>query len=164
MLSLYLIYIVVAKGDSLSQSSANPRPWIVESRVLRGEIYDRQGEALAVDTVSGDQKSRSYPFGPLYAHIIGYDSRRLGKTGLEKAYDAELLGLRGSLVKRLSARWGLKGTRGNDLYLTIDNRLQQKAWDLLSPYTGAAVVLNPQTGEILALVSTPSFDPNVQNL
>jgi peptidoglycan glycosyltransferase len=164
LLSLYLIYIVVAKGGSLSQSSANPRPWIVESRVLRGGIYDRQGEALAVSTVSGDQNVRSYPFGPLYAHIIGYDSRRLGKTGLEKAYDAELLGLKGSLVERLSARWGIKGTRGNDLYLTIDNSLQQKAWDLLSPYTGAAVVLNPQTGEILALVSTPSFDPNEQDL
>ena len=67
-------------------------------------------------------------------------------------------------MKRLSVRWGLKGVRGNDLYLTIDNRLQQRAWDLLSPYTGAAVVLNPQTGEILALVSTPSFDPNQQSL
>jgi peptidoglycan glycosyltransferase len=164
LLSLYLVYIVVARGNSLSQSSANPRPWIVESRVIRGGIYDRQGEALAVDIVEGDQKNRSYPFGPLYAHIIGYDSRRLGKTGLEKAYDAELLGLKGSLVKRLSAYWGLKGTRGNDLYLTIDNRLQQRAWNLLSPYTGAAVALNPQTGEILALVSTPSFDPNEQNL
>jgi peptidoglycan glycosyltransferase len=164
LLSLYLIYIVVARGDSLSQSSGNPRLWIVESRVLRGGIYDRQGEALAVSTGSGDQNNRSYPFGPLYAHIIGYDSRRLGKTGLEKAYDAELLGLKGSLVERLSAHWGIKGTRGNDLYLTIDNRLQQRAWDLLSPYTGAAVVLNPQTGEILALVSTPSFDPNEQSL
>jgi peptidoglycan glycosyltransferase len=164
LLSLYLIYIVVARGDSLSQSSGNPRLWIVESRVLRGGIYDRQGEALAVSTGSGDQNNRSYPFGPLYAHIIGYDSRRLGKTGLEKAYDAELLGLKGSLVERLSVRWGLKGVRGNDLYLTIDNRLQQRAWDLLSPYTGAAVVLNPQTGEILALVSTPSFDPNEQSL
>ena len=67
-------------------------------------------------------------------------------------------------MKRLSVRWGIKGTRGNDLYLTIDNRLQQRAWALLSPYTGAAVVLNPQTGEILALVSTPSFDPNQQSL
>ena len=156
LLSLYLIYIVAVMGDSLSLSNANPRPWIVESRVLRGGIYDRQGEALAVGT--------SYPYGPLYAHIIGYDDRRLGKTGLEKAYDAELLGLKGSLVKRLSVRWGIKGTRGNNLYLTIDNRLQQRAWDLLSPYTGAAVVLNPKTGEILALVSTPSFDPNLQSL
>ena len=61
-------------------------------------------------------------------------------------------------------RWGLKGVRGNNLYLTIDNSLQQQAWSLLAPYTGAAVVLNPRTGEILALVSTPSFDPNLQSL
>ena len=74
------------------------------------------------------------------------------------------LGLKGSLVKRLEVRWGVKGVRGNNLYLTIDNRLQQQAWSLLPPYTGAAVVLNPRTGEILALVSTPSFDPNLQSL
>jgi peptidoglycan glycosyltransferase len=156
LLFLYLIYIVAISGPVLSRSSANPRLWIVESRVARGGIYDRQGEALASGT--------SYPFGPVYAHIIGYASRRLGKTGLEQAYDAELLGLKGPLVKRLEARWGVKGIRGNNLYLTIDNRLQQLAWSLLQPYTGAAVVLNLRTGEILALASTPSFDPNLQSL
>jgi peptidoglycan glycosyltransferase len=156
LLSLYIIYIIEVSGPILSRSGANPRNLIIESRVQRGGIYDRRGEALAMGT--------AFPYGPLYAHIIGYDDKRLGKTGLEKAYDAELLGLKGSLVKRLSVRWGLPGVRGNNLYLTIDNRLQQRAWDLLSPYTGAAVVLNPQTGEILALVSTPSFDPNQQSL
>ncbi len=79
LLFLYLIYIVAVSGPVLSRSSANPRLWIVESRVARGGIYDRQGEALALGT--------SYPFGPVYAHIIGYTSRRLGKTGLEQAYD-----------------------------------------------------------------------------
>jgi peptidoglycan glycosyltransferase len=91
-------------------------------------------------------------------------SRRLGKTGLEQAYDSELLGLKGSLLKELEVRWGIRGVRGNNLYLTLDNRLQQQACDLISPYTGAALVLNPQTGEILALASSPSFNPNPKAL
>ncbi len=160
LLSLYLMYIVIVRGDSLSRSSANPRPWMIESRVLRGGIYARQGETLA-DTAGG---VRSYPFGAVYANIIGYSSRRLGKSGLEKTYDSELLGLKGSLMESLKVRWGMKGLRGNDLYLTIDNNLQQRAAALLSPYTGAAVALNPQTGEILALASSPSFDPNLKAL
>ena len=164
LLALYLTYIVVARGNSLSQSSANPRPWLIGNRVIRGGIYARQGEALAVEAAAGEQKSRSYPFGPVYSHIVGYSSRRLGKTGLERTYDGELIGLRGSLLESLEVRWGVKGLRGNDLYLTIDNNLQQKAWSLLSRYTGAAVVLNPQTGEILALASNPGFDPNLQSL
>jgi peptidoglycan glycosyltransferase len=164
LLCLYIAYVVIARGDSLSRSSANPRPWLIESRVVRGGIFDSRGEALAIDTVSGEQKDRIYPLGAAYAHIVGYSDRRLGKTGLERAYDGELMGLRGSLVKSLEVRWGIEGQRGNDLYLTIDNRLQQRAYELLAPYAGAAVVLNPQTGAILALASTPSFDPNSWSL
>lgn len=160
LLCLYVAYVVIVRGDSLSRSSANPRPWMIESRIVRGGIFDSRGEALAKDTVSGGQKDRAYPFGPVYSHIVGYSDRRLGKTGLESAYDGELLGLRGSLAKSLEVRWGVEGLRGNDLYLTIDNRLQQRAHELLGPYTGAAVVLNPQTGAILALASRPAFDPN----
>lgn len=160
LLFLYLVYIVVDRGKSLSQSSANLRPWLVENRVVRGGIYARGGEALAESTGTGDNQRRSYPFGPLYAQLVGYNSRRLGKTGLEKAYDAELLGLEGSWMQGLEVRWGGTGLRGNNLYLTVDHPLQQRAMELLAPYKGAAVVLDPRTGAVLALASSPSFDPN----
>lgn len=161
---LYLFYLMMIRGPALSRDQANPRPWILENRVIRGGIYGRGGEKLAESIVQGEQIYRQYPYGSLYAHLIGYRSRRLGKTGLEYTFDRELLGLKGSLLKSLEVRWGVKDIRGNDLYLTIDHRLQEKAQDLLAPYSGAAVVLDPRTGEILAMVSTPGFDPDPERL
>lgn len=160
----YLIYFYVWKGPVLSQSSANPRNWLLENRVLRGGIYARGGEKLAETVFTGKHAYRNYPFGEMYSHVIGYDSKRFGKAGLERYYNYELLGIKHSLKKRIEMRWRLKGLEGDNIYLTIDHKLQKRAWSLLSPYKGAAVVLNPQNGEVLALVSTPGFDPDPQNL
>lgn len=160
----YLIYLVLVRGPALSKHGANPRPWIIESNVVRGGIYARNGEKIVESTIEGDKVKRKYFFPQQYAHLTGYHSRRLGKTGLERAYDEELLGIKGHSRRNLEARWGIKRTEGETLYLTIDHDLQMKAWELLSPYKGAAVVLDPRNGEILAMVSTPSFDPNINNL
>ncbi|NPV29790.1 MAG: hypothetical protein HPY58_09095 [Firmicutes bacterium] len=162
--SLYLVYVQIWKGPALCKNSANPRPWLLEKRVVRGGIYAREGEKIAESLRLGKGFFRRYRFGPLYAHLVGYESRRLGKAGLEEIYDHELLGMRGSIVKSWEVRWGLKEVRGNDLYLTISHKMQERAWQLLAPHRGAAVVLNPQTGEILAMVSTPGFDPNPREL
>lgn len=160
----YIVYLTVIKGPSLNSHSANPRPWIIENRVVRGGIFARGGEKLAENVPEGDHYRRRYLYPQAYSHLIGYESRTLGKTGLEAAYDEELLGLRGSLRKALEVRWGLRSHQGNDIYLTIDHRLQERAWELLSPYPGAAVVLDPRSGEILAMVSTPGFDSNPDSL
>lgn len=162
--ALYLTYLQLWKGPALARNSMDPRLWIMENRVERGGIYAREGEKLAESLRIEKQIRRRYLYGPLYAHIIGYKSRRLGKIGLEKAFDRYLLGLEGRLLESLLVRWGLGQHEGGDLYLTIDHKIQEKAWNLLAPVHGAAVVLNPQTGEILTLVSTPSFDPNPENL
>ncbi len=116
---------------------------------------------MAVTSTSGSAPKRLYPYGPVFAQLIGYSSVQFGKAGLEKAYDEELNGLRGSWMQSLEVRWGETGLHGNNLYLTVDPVLQQRAMELLSPYKGAAVVLNPQTGAVLALASNPSFDPNL---
>jgi peptidoglycan glycosyltransferase len=79
---------------------------------------------------------------------------------LEQIYNSQLLGLSGSLLKSLEVRWGVQGIKGNDLCLTINNSLQQKASQLLGARKGAVVAVNPQTGAILAMVSKPGFDPN----
>lgn len=162
--AIYLVYFVVWKTPTINRKSANPRPWILESRIQRGGIFARGGEKIAESLPGNGYFTRKYYYGSAYAHIIGYESKRLGKTGLESSYDEQLLGLKGSLKKSLEVRWGVRGLRGNDLFLTIDHGLQLKAWELLSPYRGAAVVLNPKTGEILALVSSPSFDPDPLSL
>jgi peptidoglycan glycosyltransferase len=160
----YLIYLVVIQGPTLSKHAANPRPWIIENRVVRGGILTRDGEKIAGSIIEGDSNKREYFFAQQYAHLTGYHSQILGKTGLESAYDEELLGLKGYSSRNLEARWGLGKIEGDSLYLTIDHQMQMKAYELMSSYKGAAVVLDPRTGEILAMVSTPSFDPNKDNL
>jgi penicillin-binding protein 2 len=128
---------------------------------------------------------RFYPDGPLFAHVLGYlreidkeelDKRSdmyragdfIGKTGLERQYDYKLHGTDGGKLIEVDAsgtRTRLLGDKasvpGKTLVLSLDKRLQKAAADALGDKIGAAVALNPQTGEVLAMVSKPDFDPNV---
>lgn len=129
--------------------------------------------------------TRAYPYDDLFAHVIGYvgrisdaDSKKLdkqlyagtdliGKTGIEKQYEDLLLGkpgyqsietnAYGDVIRKLDTK---PPVAGNDLYLSIDYGLQKKAHDLLDGRRGAVIAINPQTGEVLAFVSNPSYDPN----
>ena len=129
--------------------------------------------------------SRSYPYAELYAHVLGYvgpvaekDKResplylvpgfKIGKSGLEKSFDYKLQGTGGTVKLEVNAygrvmkeieRQG--GKEGESLVITVDSRLQKATYEAFGNNSGAAVVLNVNTGEILALVSTPSFDPNL---
>jgi penicillin-binding protein 2 len=128
---------------------------------------------------------RNYVHQDLFSHVIGYVGQvaqgelRLagelrsgdvvGKTGLERAYDETLRGTRGwnlvtvnNLGRRQGAAWvGREPEHGNGLVLTIDLKLQQVLRAALGDEAGAGVFMNPNSGEVLALVSTPSFDPNL---
>ena len=133
--------------------------------------------------------SRDYPFGESMAHILGYVSSvneaeakadedsllklpefKIGKAGIEKLFEKELRGKGGSLKLEVNA-YGrvmkeiekIDGIPGKSLSLTIDSRLQQKAYELFGEQSGAAVVLDVHTGEILAFVSAPSYDPNAMS-
>jgi penicillin-binding protein 2 len=127
---------------------------------------------------------RSYVHGDLFAHVIGYvgevgdaELARLGelrpgdivgKTGLERWYDPGLRGLRGwdlvavnNLGRRIGAAWvGREPSHGEPLELTLDLRLQRVLREALADEAGAGIFMDPRTGEVLALVSTPAFDPN----
>jgi len=130
--------------------------------------------------------SRDYPFGESMAHILGYVSSvsdkdiakdsdpllqvpefKIGKSGIEKLFEKKLRGKGGSLKLEVNA-YGrvmkeierIEGVAGEALYLTIDANLQQKAYEAFGEESGAAIVLDVNTGEILAFVSAPSFDPN----
>ncbi len=131
---------------------------------------------------------RSYPEGAAMAHILGhvgditpeelqvmfnlgYNARSvIGKSGIEQQYDLLLQGREGRAVRTVDARGRRVGDGniqlvppelGHNLVLTVDRRIQQLATDALGPRIGSVVVLRPNTGEILALVSYPSFDPNL---
>lgn len=157
----YMTYFELQGKSSLMSNSYNRRLKAYEEGIIRGSILDRDGEVLAVTKVKSGVTTRSYPYKRLYAHVIGYSNDMLGKTLLEAQYNDTLLGLNalGIVGNTMSLITGEPKT-GNNLILTIDHDLQSRARELIGDKRGAIVAINPKTGEILAMVSTPDYNPN----
>lgn len=155
----YLLYFNLFVADKISSNPYNMRQWDDEKSVVRGNIYDSNGLLLAetVRTESGEMK-RYYPEKNLYSHVIGYYSKVYGKSLIEREFDNMLLG-KGDISLNIG---DIK--RGFDVNLTINNSVQKSAYRAMNSRRGAAVAMNPKTGEILAMVSLPDFNPNAENL
>lgn len=154
VLITYLLWFNMFRAKEISTNSYNKRQWESEQRVIRGSIYSSEQVLLAETEVQGDARIRKYPRKNLYSHIIGYCSQVYGKTQLEMAYDNELVG-KGNINLSINEL-----SKGNNLYLTIIDELQEYAYDRLDGRNGAIVAIEPTTGQILAMVSLPDFDPN----
>lgn len=130
--------------------------------------------------------SRHYPFGAAFAHVLGYTgllseqdlasidiakyrgTYSIGKSGIEKTYEDQLHGkagfeqvetdARGRMIRQLDE---IASVQGQNLYLTLDAKLQMLAYEALQNHQGAVVAIDVKTGGVLALVSKPSFDPNL---
>ena len=132
-------------------------------------------------------ETRYYPYADQLAHVIGYVASvsedevgddlllqlpgfRIGKNGIERAFDKRLRGTAGSsrvevnaygrMIRELQRR---EGEPGDEVVLTLDMNLQRFAYDAMGLESGAAVIMDVHTGEVLALASTPGFDPNLFN-
>lgn len=141
----------------------NRRPDAVSGRIERGRIVDANGVVLAEET-NGPPRTRTYPLGREFGHVVGYASLTYGFAGLEAADDASLSGASLESPGDLR-RFGLNvvnraRARGADLELTLDARLQSAATGLMRGRTGAVLALRPEDGAVLALVSAPAFDAN----
>lgn len=165
LLIAYLTYFELFMKDSIINNSYNQRLNENESGVLRGSILDRNGKVLAKSRMSGDTQERVYPWGSLYSQIIGYDSRVYGKSLLEASCNAWLAN-KYDIHSILDISGKVAGYKpsGANVALTVDHELQVKAEKLMRNIKGAAVVINPRTGEILAMVSKPDFNPNDSEL
>jgi penicillin-binding protein A len=122
------------------------------------------GEPIATSTPVDDPfgYQRAYTAGPLYAHTTGYYSIVFGRTGLERAANDVLTGTADSLfLSRVQDLVTGRQPQGSSVELTLVPAVQQAAADALGGQRGAVVALDPTTGAILAMVSSPSFDPNV---
>jgi peptidoglycan glycosyltransferase len=133
--------------------------------IQRGRILDHRGEVLAYSREHNGHVYRYYPYGPAFAHTVGYTHPKFGTTGAEAAATEHL---NGATPEKLEA-WGELGRhlitqdkrpRGQDLTLTLDTELQLTAIRGLGSRRGAAVLLRPSDGALLVLASTPSYDPN----
>lgn len=159
-----LTYIQVIKADEYRKDGRNIRTLLEEYSRQRGQIV-AGGAQLAVSEATNDRLKyqRKYPQGQMYAPITGYYSTLYGSTGLERAADDVLNGSDPRLfVPRLSDLVTGRDPRGGSVAVTIDPKIQQAAYGGLTAkgFTGAVIALKPDTGEILAMASTPSFDPN----
>jgi peptidoglycan glycosyltransferase len=107
---------------------------------------------------------RRYPRGPLTAHVVGYSTAGRSRTGLERSLNDYLTASNSNLSTAVdNALDELRGKpiEGNDVVTTLDLEAQQVALDELGSQCGAVVALDPRTGKVLAMASTPSFDPNL---
>jgi len=172
------------------QSSKRRRPFesiplrlnLKDEEVARLAVNLHRFEGVEINA----RLTRNYPQGAHAVHALGYVSRiderdlskvseveyagstHIGKLGLEKFYEHELHGSVGVQQVEVNARGRTlrvlnesPPVQGNNLHLTIDSRLQKVAEEAFAEYSGAAVAINPNNGEILALVSMPIFDPNL---
>lgn len=153
----------------------------------RGIIYDRYGTKLADNVRQNDHWARLYPLGKDAAHLIGYVGEAgetevgllkstggkyelkdsIGRVGVEQQYESQLRGVNGGRLVEVNSDGSVarelghqEAIPGQDLHLTIDANLQTIAEEAFGDKKGGIVVSNPQTGEILALASAPSFDPS----
>lgn len=138
----------------------NKRPNAAELQVMRGPILDRRGMVLAAP-VPGDVWGRRYPLGEAAVHPLGYFHSKFGITAVERVCDPTLSGFTVESGNELlnKAIFATRKEEGAAVTLTLDERLQQKAYDLLGGRKGAVVVMQPRSGALLALVSSPGFDP-----
>jgi penicillin-binding protein A len=168
LLFINLNWIQAYKADDYRTSQYNGRVLISDYERQRGVIADAHGVVLARSVATDDNLKylRKYPLGAAFAPVTGYRPVQLGATGVEQAENDYLAG--NSDSQALDRFWDLfSDTKkpGGNVYTTIDKNVQQTAYNALlhndaGVKEGAAVVIDPSTGKILALASTPGYDPN----
>ena len=155
--------IQVFQADSLTADARNTRTLYDSYSVERGAILVA-GNPIAQSMPVGDDYKflRTYSNGPLYAPITGFIPLNGSPTGLEYALNGELSGTSDSqFFDKMNALITGQNPKGASVEVTIDPVAQQAAWDALGDLTGSVVVTEPATGRILAMVSKPSYDPNL---
>ncbi len=159
-LALYLVYFQLFKRADIENDSHNRRLWVNEDNIKRGSIYDRNGNILAYSEKDSDgSQYRVYNYGKSASSVTGYSSKTYGKTGIEKSYNKELLALSGENLSNFR-KMVVKNDTGYDVHLSLDQNIQEIVYEYMEDIKGSCVVMNPKTGEVLALVSNPSYDPN----
>jgi len=154
----------VFEAASLEDNKLNRRGLIEQQQVPRGLILERDGSTeLARSVPVGDGKrrtyTRTYPEGETFGHPVGYSYINVGESGIERARNDALTGDLnefGTIFRELQS----KEREGDDVVTTLDPAAQHQALDLPAGKAGSIVALEPQTGRVRVMASTPGYDPN----
>jgi len=164
-------WATVFDADDLEENPNNRRALIEEQTVPRGLIFARDGRTeLARNIARGPREDtprarnlrtfvRTYPEGPLFGHAIGYSYLRNGRKGLEQSENQNLAGQENEF-QSIFSQLRSQDREGRDLVTTLDPRGQGAALDALAGKKGAIVAMEPQTGRIRVMASTPTYNPN----
>ena len=128
----YLVYFMVVRAKLVVNSPYNQRQDAYADTIIRGSIVDKNGNVLAQTAVGDDgSETREYPYGEVFAHVIGYSDSKLGTTGLESVENFELLTSNSFFLEKLQNEFSEKKNRGDTVVTTLDANLQQAAYDAL---------------------------------
>jgi peptidoglycan glycosyltransferase len=151
-------YWAVVKAPELVRSPNDPAVIAAARTVPRGIIVDRDGQTLARNETDANGEIYRVYRSPAISQVVGYASSRYGRAGLELAFDAELSGLAGDPVADALRKFGADPYDPKKLQLSLSYDLQRAAVEALGDFRGAVVMLDPRSGEVLALASTPTYE------
>lgn len=164
ILGLSSSIITAIRANELNADPRNVRALYHEYGTQRGFILTSDGTIMAKSDATNDafKFQRSYPNGPLYAPVTGYFSiSQRADRGIEASRNSLLSGESDSLFwQRIKSVLTGSEAKGATIETSIDSKLQNAAYQALGSQSGAAVAMEVKTGRILAMVSTPSYDPN----
>ena len=154
-----MVYFHFNLSREFQNSSYNTRAKNAAEKVQRGEILSANKEILAETKTSSDgTETRSYPYGSLFSHVVGYTAK--GGSGLESSQNFNLLTSDSFILDQVRREFEDKKKIGDKVVTTLDVDLQKALSDSIGSHKGAGVVIEADTGKVLAMVSKPDFDPN----
>jgi penicillin-binding protein A len=155
-------YWAIVGPDTILLREDNPRRVEAEARILRGTIEGRDGTLLAESTADSTGRAVRRYLLPAMSSALGYFSLRYGVGGAEAAYDSLLSGNDQPQDWQTFVGQDLlhRAREGIDIRLTFAPAIQTELQSQLATYRGSGIVLNATSGEVLALISLPTFDPN----
>lgn len=156
----YFVYFQVFLSEEFINSPYNSLQDLFAEQVVRGDITSADGHVLATTKTGKDgEETREYPYGRMFAHAVGYAVN--GKAGIENQENFSLLRSHEFFLTQLADDWRGEKSQGDRIVTTLDFDIQKRAYEALSGYDGAMIVMEPKTGKIIAMVSLPDYDPEL---
>jgi penicillin-binding protein A len=152
----------VFEASALRENPLNKRSLFEQERIPRGAILASDGAVLARSfrTREGNYE-RAYPFAGLFAHAVGYSYLDLSSAGIERFRNSVLSGFEPDSLQTVLNQLQGRSARGDEVVTTLNVRAQRTATEALAGRHGAVVALDPRTGAVTVMASSPTFDPSV---